>query len=142
MNFAQFFRIDKDLVALNSRANCQQKDIGTIENQQTAFTEQILELFQKVSKLEETCTMKDECIHMLEAKVEQGKVTIDWYADIIESLQMKVCRCNNDVVKTVSGSGTREESELEYMSESSKEGEEYTPPPPDLMTMVIEERTL
>jgi len=52
---------------------------------------------------------------------------------------MKVCCCNNDVVKTASGSGAREELELEYVSESSEE--EFRTPPPDLMTMVIEGHT-
>ena len=37
-------------------------------------------------------------------------------------------RCNNVVVKTASGSGTKEESELEYVSESSKEEEEFRTP--------------
>jgi len=41
---------------------------------------------------------------------------------------VKVCRCNNVVVKTASGSGTKEESELEYVSESSKEEEEFRTP--------------
>ena len=51
---------------------------------------------------------------------------------------MKVCRCNNDVV--ASRSGTREVSfELEYTSED--EEEEFRMPPPDLMTLVIEGRT-
>ena len=54
---------------------------------------------------------------------------------------MKICHCNNDIVKVASGSEMREELELEYMSESSKE-EEYTIPPPDLMAMVINECTL
>jgi len=54
---------------------------------------------------------------------------------------MRVCHCNKDIVKTASGSGTREELELEYVSKSSKEEEEYRTPPPDLMMMVIKERT-
>jgi len=137
-NYTQFARIDEDLVALNLRANRQQKDIGVIENQQMAFAEKIMELFQKMFKLEEACAKKDKCIHVLEAKVEHREVTIDQYADIIETLQMKVCCCNDDIVKTVSGSGEREESELEYVSESSKEEEKYLTPLPDLMTMVID----
>ena len=65
------------------------------------FVEQIVELFQKMSKLEEACAKKDEHILVLRAKVKQGEMTINWYTDVIETLQMKVCCCNDDVVKTV-----------------------------------------
>ena len=100
---------------------------------------QVSELVQWMLKLEEACTKKDECIHVLEATVEHYEVIIDWYADIIETLQTKVYHCNSDVAKTASGSGVREElSELEYVSESSEE-EEFMTPPPDLMTRVIKE---
>ena len=58
--------------------------------------------------------------------------------DALELLSEKVCRCNDGVV--ASGSGTREvSSELEYASED--EEEEFRTPPPDLMTLVFKGHT-
>jgi len=140
MFFSQFHKVNVDLVTLNTRANHQRKDLRVIENQQMVLMEQMSELVQRMLKLEEAYTKKDKCIHMLEVTIEHCKVTVDMYADIIETLQTKVCCYNEYVTKTTSGSGVRKESlELEYVSESSKE--EFRTPPPDLM-MVIDGHTL
>jgi len=77
--FAQFHKVNVDLVSMNARANQQRKDIGVIKNQQMVLMEQMSELVKKMRKLEETCVKEDECIHALEVTVEHCKVTVDRY---------------------------------------------------------------
>jgi len=104
------------------------------------MVEQMLEFMEQLKMLEELCAAKDECIWILEDKVEEGEQMLSRYIDALEILLAKVCWCNKEVV--VSGSGVREElSELEYASEDEEEEEEFRMPPPDLMTLVLEART-
>ena len=100
--FAQFNKVDLDLVALNTRANHQRKDIIMVENQQTVFAEQITELLKEVRELKEMCARKDEHIHMLEATMELLEVTVDSYANTIKTSQTRVYCCNRNVVRITS----------------------------------------
>ena len=101
--FAQFNKVDLDLVALNPRANHQRKDIIVAENQQTVFAEQITELFKEVRELKEMCARKNEHIHMLGATMEWLEVTVDSYANTIKTLQTRVYCYNRNVVRITSG---------------------------------------
>ena len=60
---------------------------------------------------------------------------MDRYAEITKTLQIKICHCNENVVRITSKRELRGKlSELEYPSNTSKE---FLTPPSDLM-MVIE----
>ena len=108
-----------------------------MEGTQTAMMEQMSEFMERLKRLEEPCTAKDDRIRVLEGKVEEGEQTLSRCVDALELLSVKVCRCNEDIV--ASGSGAIEESsELEYASEEEEEEEEFRTPPPDLMTLVID----
>jgi len=136
-------RVDKDLFVLNQRCDRSQRSIDAVEGTQTAMMEQMSEFMERLKRLEESCTAKDEQICILEGKIEEGEQTLGRCIDALELLSVKVCRCNDDVV--ASGNGAIEESlELEYASEDGEgeeEEEEFRTPPPDLMTLVIEGRT-
>ena len=84
--------------------------------------------------LEDCHTSKDQRIHMLEAKVEQGETLLLKVCEALELLSLKAFQCNERPV--TSGSGLREEevSELEYASEDKV----FTTPVLDLMTLVLE----
>ena len=111
-----------------------------MEGIQMAMMEQMLEFMEHLKRLEESCTTKNEQIHILEDKVEEGEQTLSQYVNTLELLLVKVYWCNDNVV--ASGSGAIEiSSELEYTSEYREEEEEFRTPPPDLMTLVIEGRT-
>ena len=63
---------------------------------------------------------------------------MDRYAEITKTLQIKICHCNENVVRITSKRELRGKlSELEYASNTSKE---FLIPPSDLM-MVIEGHT-
>ena len=99
----------------------------------------MLEFLERLKRLEESCTVKDERIWILEGKVKEGEQTLSRVVDALELLSVKACCCNDDVVVAL-GSGRREvSSELEYTSED--EEEEFRIPPLDLMTLVIEGHT-
>ena len=119
--------INKDLSTLNQRCDHSRRSIDTVEGTQTAMMDQMSEFLECLKRLEESCAAKDERIHILEGKVEEGEQTLSRVVDVLKLLLVKVCQCNNDVV--ASGSGTREIlSELEYASE--EEEEEFRMPPP------------
>ena len=98
-----------------------------------AMMDQMSEFLERLKRLEESCATKDERIHVLEGKVEEGEQTLSRVVDALEFLSVKVCWCNDVVIALGSGEMS---SELEYPSED--EEEEYRTPPPDLMTLVIE----
>ena len=105
-----------------------------------AMMDQMLEFLECLKRLEESCAAKDEWIHILEGKVEEGEQTLSQYVNALKLLAVKVCWCNNDVID--SGSGAIEgSSELEYASEVNEGEEEFRMLPPDLMTLVIEGHT-
>ena len=141
--YATALRVDEDLSALNQRCDRSWRSIDAVEGTQTAMMEQMLEFMERLKRLEESCTAKDEQIRILEGKIREGEQTLSRCIDALELLLVKVCRCNDDVV--ASGNGAIEESsELEYASEDGEgeeEEEEFRTPPPDLMTLVIEGRT-
>jgi len=138
--YATALRVDKDLSALNQRCDRLRRSIDAVEGTQTAMMEQMSEFMERLKRLEESCAAKDEQIHILEGKIEEGEQTLGQCIDALELLLVKVCQCNDDVV--ASGDGVIEESsELEYASEDGEGEEEFRTPPPDLMMLVIEGRT-
>ena len=50
-----------------------QKSIDTVEGTQMAMMDQMSEFLERLKRLEESCATKDECIHVLEGKVEEGE---------------------------------------------------------------------
>ena len=133
--YATDLQIDEDLSTLNQRCDCSRRSINTVEGTQTAMMDQMSEFLERLKRLEESCTIKDERIQVLERKVEEGEQTLSQVVDALKLLSVKMCRCNDDVVTSGSGGG-EVSSELEYSSED--EEEEFRTPPPDLMTLVIE----
>ena len=69
-------QIDEDLSTLNQRCNCSRRSIDAVEGTQTAMMDQMSEFLECLKKLEESCTAKDERIHILEGKVEEGEQTL------------------------------------------------------------------
>ena len=69
-------QIDKDLSTLNQRCDCLWRSISTVEGTQTAMMDQLSEFLERLKRLEESCAAKDERIHVLERKVEEGEQTL------------------------------------------------------------------
>ena len=68
--------IDEDLSALNQRCDHLRRSIDAVEGTQTAMMDQMSEFLKCLKRLEESCTTKDERIHVLEGKVEEGEQTL------------------------------------------------------------------
>ena len=69
-------RVDKDLSTLNQRCDCSWRSIDTVEGTQMAMMDQMSEFLEHLKRLEESCATKDERIHILEDKVEEGEQTL------------------------------------------------------------------
>ena len=74
--YATALRVNEDLSALNQRCDCSRRSIDTVERTQLAMMDQMLEFMECLKRLEESCTTKDEWIHILEGKVEEGEQTL------------------------------------------------------------------
>ena len=68
--------INKDLSALNQRCDHSRRSIDIVEGTQMAMMEQMSEFLERLKRLEESCTAKDERIHVLEGEVEEGEQTL------------------------------------------------------------------
>ena len=66
-------RVDEDLSVLNQRCDHSWRSIDTVEGTQSAMMDQMLEFMECLKRLEESCAAKDEQIHILEEKVEEGE---------------------------------------------------------------------
>ena len=84
-------RIDEDLSALNQRCDHLRRSIDAVEGTQTAMMDQMSEFLKCLKRLEESCTAKDERIHVLEGKVEEGEWTLSRAVDMLELLSIRVC---------------------------------------------------
>lgn len=132
---ATFFHIDQDLVEMNQRCDQAQRSIDTVEGTQMALMEVMGGVMRRISVLEDCHASKDQRIHMLEAKVEQGETLLLKVCEALELLLSKVCQCDERPVTL--GSGLREvveDLELEYTSKD----EIFRTPALDLMTLVLE----
>ena len=76
LSYATDLWIDEDLSALNQRCDCSRRSIDVVEGTQTALMDQMSEFLECLKRLEESCAIKDERIHVLEGKVEEGEQTL------------------------------------------------------------------
>ena len=60
--YATALRVDEDLSALNQRYGRSRRSIDAVEGTQTAMIEQMSEFMERLKRLEESCTAKDERI--------------------------------------------------------------------------------
>ena len=74
--YAMDLQINKDLSTLNQRCNHSWRSIDAVEGTQTAMMDQMSEFLERLKRLEESCATKDECICVLESKVEEGEQTL------------------------------------------------------------------
>ena len=58
--YAMALRVDEDLSVLNQRCDCSQKSIDAVEGTQTAMMDQMSEFMERLKRLEESYTTKDE----------------------------------------------------------------------------------
>ena len=74
--YATALRVDEDLSELNQRCDCLWRSIDAVEETQLAIMDQMSEFMERLRRLEESCTAKDEQIRILENKVEEGEQTL------------------------------------------------------------------
>ena len=74
--YATDFWINEDLSTLNQRCDRVWRSIDAVEGTQSAMMDQMSEFLECLKRLEESCTAKDERIHILEGKVEEGEWTL------------------------------------------------------------------
>ena len=89
--YAADLQINEDLSALNQRCDCSRRSIDTVEGTQTAMMDQMSEFLECLKRLEESCATKDERIHVLEGKVEEGEQTLSRVVNALELLLVKAC---------------------------------------------------
>ena len=134
-SFATFFQIDQDLVEANQRCNQAWRSIDAVEGTQITLMKAMGEVMRRIQMLKDCNILKEERIHALEAKVEQGETLLLKVCEALELLLSKVCQCDERPVTL--GSGLREvveDLELEYTSKD----EIFRTPALDLMTLVLE----
>ena len=61
---------------LNQRCDHSWRSIDAVEGTQMAIMDQMSEFLECLKRLEESCTAKDDRIHILEGKVEEGEQTL------------------------------------------------------------------
>ena len=83
--------IDKDLSALNQRCDRLRRSINAVEGTQSVMMDQMSKFLGCLKRLEESCAAKDERIHVLEGKVEEGEQTLSRVVNALELLLVKVC---------------------------------------------------
>ena len=143
--------MDQNIAKLHSLNEHNQRGIEVVEQMQTDIMEtmrtmmnqfskwelslatQVPSLMSRVTQLEGQVRLQHDYIKGLEWKVEVGEESLLKCAKALELVSSRAYRCGESVV--ASGSGLREESELEYALTGE---EEFRTPPPDLMTLVIE----
>ena len=76
-----------------------------MEGTQSALMDQMLEFMERLKRLEEFCTAKDERICILEGKVKEGEQTLSRVVDALELLSVKVCQCDDNIIASGSGVG-------------------------------------
>ena len=76
-----------------------------MEGTQSAMMDQMSEFLECLKRLEESCTMKDERIRVLEGKVKEGEQTLSRAVDALKLLSVKVCQCNDNIIASGSGVG-------------------------------------
>ena len=62
-----------------------------IEGTQLDMMEQVSEFMEQLKMLEELCATKNEHIHFLEDKVEEGEQPLSQCVNALELLSVKVC---------------------------------------------------